>query len=141
MTDNVTVEGLKQRLNNDVNDVQAAVNLGNYYYDQGEAAQAIVYYRAALDVDPTLPGVRTDLGAMYWRNDNLGLAEKAFRAVIAQHHGFGQAYVNLGLLLQLGKGELQAARDIWQQLLDNYPQHDVAGRARELLQETAVQVQ
>jgi Flp pilus assembly protein TadD len=133
-----TIAELKERLNNDVNDVEAALSLGNFYYDKGDAGQAVLYYRHVLDMDPSRSGVRTDMGAMYWRNENVSLAEQAFRQVIAQEPGFGHAYVNLGLLLQHARGDIMGARAAWQQLVDFDPDHEVADRARQLLQETAM---
>jgi len=133
----VNIDQLKARLNKDVKDIEAAQSLGNAYYDKGDAGLATLYYRHVLDLDPSLSGVRTDLGAMYWRNDNISLAEQAFREVIARDPGFGHAYVNLGLLLQLARYNIMEARSVWQKLLDHNPDHEVAGKARELLQETA----
>jgi len=133
----VSVDQLKARLNADVNDIEAAKSLGNVYYDRGDSGLAILYYRHALDLDPTLSGIRTDMGAMYWRNENVSLAEKAFREVIANDPGFGHAYVNLGLLLQLAKNNLTEARAVWLQLITINPEHEVAGKVRELLRETA----
>lgn len=129
------IELLKNRLNNDIKDIEAAKSLGNIYYDKGDAAQAIVYYRHALELDPSLLGVRTDLGTMYWRNENISLAEQAFRDVISRQPGFGQACVNLGLLLQHARGNVEEARKVWQQVLDINPNHEMAGKARELLKE------
>ena len=132
-----TVVALKDRLNKNGNDVDAAVSLGNIYFDTGDAGQAILYYRLALDIDPTLPGVRTDMGTMYWRNDDINLAEKAFREAIANDPNFGNAYVNLGLLLHRAKENVAEARVVWQQLLTNNPDHPAAAKARELMWETA----
>ena len=131
------IEHLKGRLNNDVKDIEAAKSLGDIYYDKGDAGLAALYYRHVLDINPALPGVRTDLGAMYWRNENISLAEQVFREVIAQNPGFGQAYVNLGLLLRHAKGNITEARTVWQQLLDINPNHEMAAKARDLLKETA----
>ena len=103
-----------------------------------DAPRSIIYYRRVLDIDPALPNARTDLGAMYWRNDDIGLAEQAFREAIASDSSFGQAYVNLGLLLRHAKGNVTEARTVWQQLLAVNPEHALAEKARELLQETAV---
>jgi cytochrome c-type biogenesis protein CcmH/NrfG len=140
MDEKNTVAQLKERLNKDSNDIDAAISLGNLYYDNGDAGQAILYYRLALDINPDLPGVRTDLGTMYWRNDDISLAEQAFRDVIARDPSFGHAYVNLGLLLHRAKDDVNEARIVWQQLLTVSPEHDVAAKARELLQETAALV-
>lgn len=132
-----TIAELKERLTRDAKDIEAALALGNLYYDKGDAGQSIVYYRHVLDINPALPGVRTDLGTMYWRNEDIGLAEQAFREAIARDSGFGHACVNLGLLLHHAKGNVMEARAVWQQLLAINPDHAAAGRARELLQETA----
>jgi cytochrome c-type biogenesis protein CcmH/NrfG len=134
------VAQLKARLNKNSNDIDAAISLGNIFYDQGDAGQSILYYRRALDINPDLAGVRTDLGTMYWRNDDISLAEQAFREVIARDPGFGHAYVNLGLLLLRAKNDVREARAVWQKMLAVNPEHEVVTRARELLQETAAQV-
>lgn len=128
---------LKDRLNLDAKDVEAAVALGNLYYDDGNPSQAIVYYRLALDVDPSLSAVRTDMGTMYWRNDNIAQAELAFRDAIERDASFGHAYVNLGLLLQHARGDNNAAREVWQKLVAEQPEHPVAGKAMELIQSIA----
>jgi cytochrome c-type biogenesis protein CcmH/NrfG len=140
MDEKNTVTQLKERLSKDSNDIEAAISLGNIFYDNGDAGQSILYYRRALDINPDLPGVRTDLGTMYWRNDDISLAEQAFRDAIARDSGFGHAYVNLGLLLHHAKDNVTDARTVWQQLLTVNPEHDVAAKARELLQETAALV-
>jgi len=124
------------RLNQDPEDQEAAANLGNYYFDAGDAAQAIVYYTIALQINPSIPGVQTDLGTMYWRNGNLSYAEKNFREVIQNHPDFPTAYLNLGLLLVKGKGQYQEGRALWQTLIEKFIGHPAAARAKELLLET-----
>ena len=69
MDENIVAE-LKQRLNTNSSDIEAAITLGNIYYDVGDPAQAILYYRQALDINPDVPGVLTDMGTMYWRNND-----------------------------------------------------------------------
>jgi len=137
MTVNNTIAQLKERLGKDRNDIEAATSLGNIYYDNGDAEQAILHYGFVLAINPNLPGVQTDMGTMYWRNNNMNLAEKAFRDAIACDSGFGHAYLNLGLLLHRGKSDITGARAVWQQLLDINPSHAVAAKIREQLQATA----
>jgi len=124
------------KLNQDPENHDAAVNLGNYYFDKGDSAQAIVYYNIALQILPSVPGVQTDLGTMYWRNGNLSYAEKNFREVIQEHPDFPTAYLNLGLLLVKGKGQFQEGRALWQALIEKFIGHPAAARAKELLLET-----
>jgi len=137
MDETNSIDSLKERLNKDINDIEAALMLGNIYYDLNDAPRSIVYYRRVLDLNPALVNARTDLGAMYWRNEDIGLAEQAFRDAIAEDSGFGQAYVNLGMLLRHARGNINEARAIWQQLLSVNPGHALAAKARELLEETA----
>lgn len=124
---------LINRLNNDPQDITAAIALGNLYYDANEPAQAILYYNVALQLDPNLAGVRTDMGTMYWKNGNVALAEQAFRQVIEQFPGFGNAYLNLGLLLVDAKGNTKAGHAMWQELVDNYPEEPAAEKAKQFL--------
>jgi len=137
MDETNSIDSLKERLSKDINDIEAALMLGNIYYDLNDAPRSIVYYRRVLDINTALLNARTDLGAMYWRNEDIGLAEQAFRDAIADDSGFGQAYVNLGLLLRHARGNISEARAVWQQLLSVNPEHALAAKARELLDETA----
>src|SRR3989338_6509723 len=100
MSSSEVIVASKARLNENPNDAQAAATLGNIYYDMKDAPRAILYYLISLDIDPAQPAVRTDMGTMLWQNGDVGLAEQAFRRVIADHPGFGNAYINLGHLLQ-----------------------------------------
>jgi len=129
-------EELIARLNQNPQDIEAAVTLGNMYYDHDEAAQSILYYNIALDIDPNQPGARTDMGTMYWKNGNISFAERAFRRVVDEFPGFGNAYLNLGYLLLHAKNEVKEARWFWQQLVDQYPDEPAAEQAEKLLKET-----
>jgi len=140
MEDKIDIGALKERLNRDIDDMDAALSLANAYYDVNDAPSAILYYRRVLDINPDMPNVLTDMGAMYWRNDDIGLAEKAFRDAIAVDSVFGAAYLNLGFLLRDAKGNLTEARAIWNQFLEVNPQHELAGKAKDLLRETSLSV-
>jgi len=126
----------KKRLNENPHDLDAAVNLGNICYDNSEPAQAIVYYRIALDINPNLPGVKTDMATMLWQIDNVSHAELCFRDVIKSNPGFGNAYLNLGYLLLHAKNEVKAARAVWTDLITGWPDDPAATKIRELLMET-----
>lgn len=127
---------LRTRLNDNPDDVNAAVGLGNIYYDANQPAQAILYYRLALDIDPSQPAVMTDMGTMYWHNENIPQAECAYREVIKDYPGFGNAYLNLGYLLLHAKNQVPEARKIWTELITGWPEDPVAQKIRELLVET-----
>ena len=121
MSNSEMIVASKARLNENPNDAQAAATLGNIYYDMKDAPRAILYYLISLDIDPAQPAVRTDMGTMLWQNGDVGLAEQAFRRVIADHPGFGNAYINLGHLLQQARKDAEQAREIWSILAVEYP--------------------
>lgn len=123
----------KARLNENPNDAEAAATLGNIYYDLGDAPRAILYYLVVLGIDPNQPGVRTDMGAMLWKNGDIGLAEQAFRRVIADHPGFGNAYINLGHLLREARKNTAQAKEIWRALVTGYPDDPAVAEAIRLL--------
>lgn len=43
MDEKNSVAQLKKRLNTDGNDIDAAIALGNIYYDHGDAGQSVLY--------------------------------------------------------------------------------------------------
>ena len=126
-------DDLKQQLINNPVDIGAAVMLGNYYYDHDNVAQSIVYYQYALKLNPNQPGVQTDLGTMFWKNGDLGIAERQFRDVIARYPDFGNAYLNLGLLLLRGMQQVAEARAVWSKLVECCPEQPAAAKAQEML--------
>jgi protein O-GlcNAc transferase len=127
------IQKLKTRLNLDPQDYDAAIGLANLYYDANEPAQAIVYYNVALQLRPAAPEAMTDMATMYWQNGDIGLAEKTFRDVIATHPSFGNARLNLGLLLAHGKNDRQNAIAIWKNMVSKLPDHPATQRAKQLL--------
>lgn len=140
MSSDTEIARLKALLNENPGDKAAAVSLGNLYFDIKDAAQAIVYYTYVLRSDPHQPEVCTDMGTMYWQNGNTSFAETTYRAVIKNHPGFGNAYINLGLLLRDAKSDANQASTVWKELIEKWPSHPATMRARSLLAETFLQI-
>jgi tetratricopeptide (TPR) repeat protein len=57
---------LKSILNSNPKDLNALIQLGNLYYDDGKFQEAVDYYGKALEIDPQNVDVRTDRGTCYW---------------------------------------------------------------------------
>src|SRR4051794_10773601 len=51
---------------NNPNDLESLVKLGNLYFDGQQYDQSIVHYERALTITPANPDVLTDLGTAYW---------------------------------------------------------------------------
>lgn len=133
MSNQISESSLKQQLNLDPTNAAAAAALGNYYFDQKNALAAIVYYQVSLSQDAAQPSVMTDMATMHWQNEDVGIAEHFFSKVIEQYPEFGNAYINLGLLCMHAKNDVQRAKQLWQHLLAQYPEHPASSKARELL--------
>ena len=134
------INSLRERLNDDAGDLEAAVTLGNYFFDQQLPPQSLVYYNIALQINPDQPGVMTDMGTMYWANGNFSYAENMFRKVIDNYPGFGNAYMNLGLLYRNIKKDPIGAIKIWKELVDGYPDNPAVASIKNLLNEAMVDV-
>ncbi len=126
---------LKAKLNAAPSDAAAASALGNHYFDKKNTAAAIACYQLSLRNDANQPSVMTDMGTMYWQNQDTGIAKYYFSTVVENFPEFGNAYINLGLLYLHVEKDAQQAESLWQRLLDNYPQHSAAAKARELIQD------
>jgi Flp pilus assembly protein TadD len=122
---------LKQRLESNPRDVEAAVQLGNMYMDARKYDQAISYYEKALAVGPN-PDVATDVGICYRSKGDNKRALEVFRKVSAENPDHWQSRFNEAIVL-MDTGELEAARAIVGDLQKKHPDDPDIKRFGELL--------
>lgn len=122
---------LKQRLESNPRDVEAAVQLGNMYMDARKYDQAILYYEKALAVGPN-PDVATDVGICYRAKGEPKRALEIFRKVSEENPGHWQSRFNEAIVL-MDTGELDAARSIVGDLEKKHPGDPDIKRFAELL--------
>jgi tetratricopeptide (TPR) repeat protein len=104
--------------------LDALIQLGNLYYDQGQHLQAVEWYGKALDIDPRNPNVRTDRGTSYWNLNQPDEAIAEFQKSLQVDPGHVQTLYNMGLVYLRGKNNIAEAKKAWQKLLaanPNYP--------------------
>ncbi|MEK7243190.1 MAG: tetratricopeptide repeat protein, partial [Thermodesulfobacteriota bacterium] len=104
--------------------LNALIQLGDLYYDQGQHLQAVEWYGKALDIDPRNPNVRTDRGTSYWNLNRPDEAIAEFQKSLQVDPGHAQTLYNLGLVYLQGKNNIAEAKKAWQKLLavnPNYP--------------------
>lgn len=99
------------------------VNLGNRAYDDGNFADAIIYYEKALESNPNLVGVLTDLGTSYWylQPPLPTRAIEYYDRAIQIEPTFINAYFNKGIVLLYGLNKPAEAIESWQKVLDLNP--------------------
>ncbi|MFZ4439361.1 MAG: tetratricopeptide repeat protein [Syntrophales bacterium] len=104
--------------------LEALIQLGNLYYDQGQHLQAVEWYGKALEIDPRNPDVRTDRGTSYWNLSRPDEAIAEFQKSLQVNPGHSQTLYNMGLVYLQGKNNTAEAKKAWQKLLatnPNYP--------------------
>jgi len=116
---------LLDTLNQNPNDFDSLVKLGNLFYDGQQFPSAIQYYERALAIHPENPDVRTDMGTAYWYTGNADKALAAMETSLKYRPGHPQTLFNLGWVRWQGKRDPKGAIEAWQQLLKanpDYPQ-------------------
>ena len=88
---------LKKQLDQNPNDFDALVQLGNMYMDVGKFPQAIDYYTRALAIREE-SAIRTDLGICYKQSGQSAKAREAFERVASERPDEWQAIYNLAIV-------------------------------------------
>ncbi|HEY2091887.1 MAG TPA: tetratricopeptide repeat protein [Thermoanaerobaculia bacterium] len=105
------LETLKKQVEQNPNDFDALVQLGNMYMDVSKFPQAIDYFKRALAVREE-PSIRTDLGICYKQSGQMEQARDAFRKVATEQPDQWQAVYNLAIV----DGEMKDYTDARAQL-------------------------
>jgi len=91
------LELLKKQIEQNPNDFDALVQLGNMYMDVSKFPQAIDYFTRALAVREE-PSVRTDLGICYKQSGQSAKAREELTRVVAEQPDQWQAIYNLAIV-------------------------------------------
>ncbi len=124
---------LRGRLQRNPNDLAALVNLANLYFDAGKYAQAIVYYKRALALDPDNPDTRTDYATALHGEDRDLEALAQLRIVLDKRPAFAEALFNEGIVAN-AIGRRTEAVSAFKAFLRVAPHDQRAGDARTALQ-------
>lgn len=97
-------------------------DLGNAYYDTGQAAKAIEAYQRGLALAPDHADVWTDLGVMYRQTQQPEKAVQSFDRAIQEQPGHQTALFNKGIVLFFDLDDRDGAVAAWESLLRINPQ-------------------
>lgn len=123
----------KDVLAKDPKNFDAAVALGNLYFDSGQPEKAIEAYQKALEINPKDVNVRTDMGTMYRKIGNFDKAVEEFRKSASTDPTHVMSWYNLGVVLYYDKRDMKGAADAWDELLKIAPNHPNALELKQMI--------
>jgi cytochrome c-type biogenesis protein CcmH/NrfG len=124
------IQALKDIVRKDPKNLPAWVELGNLYFDSGQAKEAIEAYGQYLILKPENPDVRTDLGIMYRALGDFDRAIEEFRKAAKSDPKHANSRYNIGIVLLHDKGDVKGAIKAWEEYLKIDPNSERAQRIR-----------
>jgi cytochrome c-type biogenesis protein CcmH/NrfG len=126
---------LEELVRKDPNNYQALVQIGNDYFDMGEAQKSVDAYQKALAIKGDDPNVLTDMGVMYRQLKEFPKAVTAFRKAAAAGPTHPQSRMNLGVVLMHDMNDKAGAIAAWEDFLRVAPNDPNAEPIRRSLEE------
>jgi cytochrome c-type biogenesis protein CcmH/NrfG len=126
---------LEDIVKKDPKNYQALVQIGNDYFDLGEAQKSVDAYTRALAIKGDDPNVLTDLGVMYRQLKDFPNALAAFRKAAAAGPTHPQSRMNIGVVLMHDMNDRQGAIAAWEDFLRVAPNDPNAENIRRSLEE------
>jgi len=112
---------------------QAAVELGNWYFDHKNWKQAIGNYEQAIARGADNADVRTDLGSAYRFDGQPKQALEEYRRAHKMNPRHEHSLFNQGGVYAFDLKDNAKAIEVWREYLKEFPQGENAARARELI--------
>lgn len=127
------IRPLLRRLEDNPNDPDLLVNIGNAYYDNHDYEKAIGYYQKYLNLQPQDVNVRTDMGTAIWYSGNPDGAIQQYETVLSSQPDYPNTLFNLGIVKWQGKHNDQAAIECWERLLKVHPDYADRQKVEDLI--------
>jgi len=131
------VQALRTTAEQNPNDADTRVQLGNVYFDAERYTDAIAWYEQALALKPADANVSTDLGVAYYYVNQPRKAVKQFEQSLGINPKHTKTLLNLGIVKAFGKQDLTGAAQAWQMVVSlapDSPEGQAAKKALEGLQ-------
>jgi cytochrome c-type biogenesis protein CcmH/NrfG len=115
---------------------QPRVELGNLYFDAERYTDAIKWYSEALKLAPRDVNVSTDLAVAYYYTNQPDRALQQFDESLKIDPKHTKTLLNMGIVRAFGKQDLAGAEQAWQQVINldpNSPEGQAAKRALDSL--------
>ena len=115
------------------NDADTRIQLGNMYFDAGRYQDAASWYEQALKLRPTDANVSTDLGISYYYMNDPDRALAQFDKSLQIDPKHAKTLLNIGIVRAFGKQDMKGAAEVWQKILEVAPNSEEAQAARQAL--------
>lgn len=112
---------------------QAAVALGNWYFDHQNWPKAIGKYESAIKLGIDNADVRTDLGSAYRFSGNAKKALEEYQRAHKEDPRHENSLFNQGAVYVLMLKQPQKGVDIWKEYIKEFPQGKSVDNARKLI--------
>ena len=126
---------LEDIVKKDPKNYQALVQIGNNYFDLGEAQKSVDSYTKALAIKGDDPNVLTDLGVMYRQLKDFPKALAVFRKAAAVSPTHPQSRKNIGVVLMHDLNDPKGAITAWEDYLRVAPNDPDAENIRRSIEE------
>ncbi len=125
---------LERKANDEPNNADVRIELGNVYFDAERFDLAVSWYESALKLDPKNVNASTDLGVSYYMTNQFDRALTQFDYSLKLEPSHAKTLFNVGIVRAFGKEDIAGATQAWEQLIAVAPSSEEAGRARTALQ-------
>lgn len=127
-----TLQMLNSQLEQNPENIQTWIQLGNLYYDAGNFDQAVNYYQHALHMDSTNSNVRVDMGVSYFRIGQSAKAVEEIEKALKFTPGHLNALFNLGVVYN-SMGNRSQAEKYWREYISLQPNSELVERIRSIM--------
>jgi cytochrome c-type biogenesis protein CcmH/NrfG len=111
------VQALRNVAEQNPQDIQTRVELGNLYFDAEQFDNAITWYESALKLNPKDPNVSTDLGVAYYYTNQPDRAITQFEHSLTVDPRHTKTMLNMGIVKAFGKQDFEGAQQAWRQVV------------------------
>jgi cytochrome c-type biogenesis protein CcmH/NrfG len=127
------VQSLRAAAEQNPNDAEPRVQLGNAFFDAERYGEAISWYEAAMILTPRDANVSTDLGVAYYYTSQSDRAIQQFQHSLSIDPKHTKTLLNLGIVKAFGKQDLDGAAEAWKQVIELAPDSPEGQAARRAL--------
>ena len=131
--DEAKASSMKTIAQQNPNDADTRIQLGNMYFDAGRYQEAATWYEQALKLRPKDANVSTDLGISYYYMNDPDRALAQFDESLKIDPTHAKTLLNIGIVRAFGKQDMKGAAEVWRKILDVAPNSEEAQAARQAL--------